>query len=151
MGQKGRVFTGCRARFMIEGKKVGYATNVSGSEEVQYDPLEVLDNVEVEEFVPVAYRVTFTASLVRIVGETIKSAGWFPKTGTTTEDHLKNILLQGINGDMSAVIEDSHTGAKICTVEQMKMQSRNFTINARGMVGKDCTFVAIRMRDESEL
>jgi hypothetical protein len=150
MGQKGRVFTGCRARFMIEGKKVGYATNVSGSEEVQYDPLEVLDNVEVEEFVPVAYRVTFTASLVRIVGETIKSLGLFPKTGNTTEDHLKNILLQG---DMSAVIEDTGTSpaTKVCTVEQMKMQSRNFTINARGMVGKDCTFVATRMRDESEV
>ena len=148
MGQKGRVFTGYRARFMIEGKKVGYATNVSGSEEVSYDPLEVLDNVEVEEFVPIAYRVTFTASLVRIVGETIKSMGLFPKTGNTTEDHLKNILLQG---DMSAVIEDSKTGSKVCTVEQMKMQSRNFTINARGMVGKDCTFVATRMRDESEV
>lgn len=147
MGQKGRVFTGCRARFMIEGKKVGYATNVSGSEEVRYDPLEVLDNVEVEEFVPVGYTVTFTAALVRIVGETIKSQGFFPKTGVDTETHLKNILLQG---DMSAVIEDTKTGDKICTVQQMKMQSRNFTINARGMVGKDCTFVATRMLDESE-
>ena len=148
MGQKGRVLTGCRARFMVEGKKVGYATNVSFSEEVQYDPLEVLDNVEVEEFVPTAYRCTFTATLVRIVGETIKSEGWFPKSGSTTEDHLRNILLQG---DMSAVIEDTSTGKKICTVEQLKMQSRNSTINARGMVAKDCTFVCVRCKDESEV
>jgi len=133
---------------MIEGKKVGYCTNVAGSEEIQYDPLEVLDNIEVEEFVPVAYRVTFTASLVRIVGETIKSLGLFPKSGTSTEDHLKNILLMK---DMAAVIEDSNNpGTKICTVEQMKMQSRNFTVNARGMVGKDVTMVAVRMKDESE-
>ena len=147
MGQKGRVFTGARARLMIDGKKVGYCTNVAGSEEVQYDPLEVLDNIEVEEFVPVAYRVTFTASLVRIVGETIKSMGLFPKSGTSSDDHLKNILLMG---DMVAVIEDSKTSKKIATVEQIKMQSRNFTVNARGMVGKDCTFVATRMKDESE-
>jgi hypothetical protein len=133
---------------MIEGRKVGYATNVSGSEEVQYDPLEVLDNIEVEEFVPVAYRATFTASLVRISGETVKSMGWFPKTGNDPEIHLRNILDMG---EMVAVIEDTKTGNKIATAEQLKMQSRNFTVNARGMVGKDVTFVTARMRDESEV
>jgi hypothetical protein len=146
-GEKGRVFTGARARFMIDGKKVGFATNCAGGEEIQYDPLELLDNIEVDEFVPVAYRVTFTASLVRVVGETIKSQGFFPQSGQTTEEHLTNILLMG---DMVAVIEDSKTNQKIMTLEQMKMASRNFTINARGIVGKDTTFVSVRMRDESE-
>lgn len=146
-GQKGRVFTGARARFMIDGKKVGFATNVAGSEELQLDPVEVLDNIEVDEFVPVAYRVTFTASLVRIIGETIKSEGFFPKSGTSPDEHLTNILLQG---DMVCVIEDSKTSKKMMTLEQVKMASRNFTINARGIVGKDVTFVAVRMKDESE-
>lgn len=146
-GEKGRVFTGARARLLIEGKKVGFATNCAGSEELQLDPLEVLDNIEVDEFVPVAYRVTFTASLVRIVGETLKSEGYFPKSGQTSAEHLTNILLMG---DMVAVIEDSKTGKKIMTLEQMKTASRNFTINARGIVGKDVTFVAVRMKDESE-
>ena len=31
-GEKGRVYTGARARFMVGGRKMGYATNVSGSE-----------------------------------------------------------------------------------------------------------------------
>lgn len=146
-GQKGRVFTGARARFLIDGKKVGFATNVAGSEELQLDPLELLDNIEVDEFVPVAYRVTFTASLVRIVGETIKSQGFFPKSGTSPAEHLTNILLQG---DMVCVLEDSKTSKKIMTLEQVKMASRNFTVNARGIVGKDVTFVAVRMKDESE-
>jgi hypothetical protein len=132
---------------MIDGKKVGYATNVAGSEEYQYDPVEVLDNIEVEEFVPVAYRVTFTASLVRIMGETIKSQGYFPQGGTSPADRLTNVLLQG---DMVCVIEDSKTNTKMMTLEQVKMSSRNFTVNARGIVGKDVTFVAVRMRDESE-
>lgn len=146
-GEKGRVFTGARARFMIDGKKVGFATNVAGSEELQLDPLELLDNIEVDEFVPVAYRVTFTASLVRIVGETVKSEGYFPKSGTSPDEHLTNILLQG---DMVCVLEDSKTGKKVMTLEQVKMASRNFTVNARGIVGKDVTFVAVRMKDESE-
>jgi hypothetical protein len=147
MPEKGRVFTGARARFSIDGRKVGYATNVSGSEEIQYDPVEVLDNIEVEEYVPVAYRVTFNASLVRIVGETVKSEGFFPTGGTSTEERLQNILLQP---DLVATIEDTKTNKIICTVEQMKMSSRNFTVNARGIVGKDVTFVCIKMKDESE-
>jgi hypothetical protein len=147
MAEKGRVFTGARARFLLKGKKVGYATNVAGSEEIQWDPIEVLDNIQVEEFVPTAYRVTFTASLVRIIGETVKSLGFWPQQGTSPEEHLENILLQG---ELVAVIEDNKTGRAMMTLEQVKLASHNFTINARGIVGQDLTFVAIRMKDESE-
>lgn len=41
MPEKGRVFTGARARFIYNGRKVGYATNVAGSEEIQWDPVSV--------------------------------------------------------------------------------------------------------------
>ena len=92
MPEKGRLFTGARARFSINGIKVGYARNVAVTEEIQYDPVEILDNIEVEEFVPVAYRVTFTASQFRIIGETVKSLGFFPNLGANTEEHLENIL-----------------------------------------------------------
>jgi hypothetical protein len=146
--EKGRVFTGCRARFLLNGKKVGYATNCSGSEEITYDELVVLDNIETEEFVPIGYRVTFTASFARIVGETIKSLGYFPKAGTSPEEHLTNILTQG---DLVAVLQDSKTGRTVLTVEQVKVGSQNFTVNARGMVATDQTFLAIRMKDESEV
>ena len=147
MPEKGRVFTGARARLMVHGKKIGYATNVAGSEEIQYDPIEVLDNIQVEEFVPVAYRVTLTASKVRIVGESLKTQGLFPPIGTSPEEHLTNILL---SGDMSAVIEDSKSpGASIAKYEQVKIASQNYTVNARGVVGEDVTFVAVRSSDES--
>ena len=149
MSDKGRVFTGARARFSIQGRKVGYATNCAGSEEIEYQPVEVLDNIEVEEFVPTAYRVTFTASLIRIVGNTLKSEGFFPKSGQTPAEHLTNILLQG---DLVATIEDTKSPpTMIMALEQVKIQSRNFTINARGIVGKDVTFVCTRMKDESEV
>lgn len=147
---KGKVFTGCRAKFSLNSKVVGWATNVSLSEEIQYDPLEVLDNIEVEEWVPVAYRVTFTASFVRIVGRSVKSEGWFPAGGTSPQERLQNILLQP---DLVATIEDSNdaTSNPLMTVEQVRMQSRNITVNARGIVGKDVTFVAKRIKDESEV
>lgn len=144
MAAKGRLFTGARARFSIEGTKVGYARNVAVTEEIQYDPVEVLDNIEVEEFVPVAYRVTFTASQFRIIGETLKSLGFFPSNGGDTNEHLENIL---VSGDLVATIEDTATGTLFATVEQCKVASHNWTVDARGVVGEDMTFVAIRVRD----
>ena len=146
-GQKGRVITGARARFMINGKKVGFATGVNGTEEIEYQPAEVLDNIEVDEWVPVAYRASLSAEILRIVGETVKSEGFFPQSGTGPEEHLQNILLQG---DMVCSIEDSKTGRVLMVGEQVKMSSRNFRITARGIAGTDVNFVVTRMRDESE-
>jgi hypothetical protein len=147
VAEKGRLFTGARARFSINGVKVGYARNVAVTEEIQYDPVETLDNIEVEEYVPVAYRVTFTASQFRIIGETVKSLGYFPNVGTNVEEHLENIL---ISGDLTATVEDTKTGKLFATLEQVKVASHNWTIDARGVVGEDLTFVAIRVKDESE-
>jgi len=148
MAEKGRLFTGARARFSINGVKVGYARNVNVSEEITYEPIEVMDNIEVEEYVPTGYRVTFTASMFRIIGETLKSQGWFPQNGANTEEHLSNIL---ITGELTATIEDTKTGKLFATLEQVKIQSHNWTLDARGVVGQDVTFNAIRVKDESEI
>lgn len=148
MAEKGNLFTGARARFSLDGVKVGFARNVTVREEIQLDPVEVLDNIEVEEYVPVAYRVTFSASIFRIIGETLKSRGWFPKTGANVEEHLTNILN---SGELTATIEDTRSGSIFATLEQVRLQSHNWTIDARGVVGEDVEFVAIRLKDESEV
>lgn len=109
---------------------------------------EVLDNIEVEEYAPIAYNVRLRASQFRIVGETLKSLRYFPSIGANTEEHLSNILT---SGDLTATIEDSKSGKIIATIEQVKVSSHNWTIDARGIVGEDVEFVAIRMKDESEI
>ena len=146
--QKGRILTGARMRFLINGAKVGYARNVNISEELRYDPVEVLDNIEVEEYVPIGYSVRLRASQFRIVGETLKSLGYFPKVGANTEEHLSNVLT---SGDMTATLEDTKTGKIAATLEQVKIASHNWTVDARGIVGEDVEFVAIRNKDESEI
>jgi hypothetical protein len=148
VAEKGLIITGARARFSIEGVKVGFATDVNLGEEIQYEEANVLDNIEVEEYVPVGYRVTFTSRKFRIVGETLKSRGWFPSLGSNTEEHLQNILT---TGELAATIEDTKTGKILATVEQVKIASHNYAINARGIVGQDVTFNAIRLKDESEV
>lgn len=148
MAEKGKLFTGARARFLLNGTKVGYARNVSGREEINYEEVNVLDNIQVEEHVPTGYTCSLTAGLFRIVGKTLKSQGWFPSLGANTEEHLSNILT---NGTLVATIEDNQTGEIIATYEQVKIRSHNFTIDARGVVGEDVEFVAIRAKDESEV
>lgn len=146
--EKGLVFTGARARFLINGIKIGWAQNVTGGEEIQYDPVDVLDNIEVQEYVPIGYLATLSASRVRIINKTTKSQGFFPSVGGNSDEHLTNILNAG---DLAGQVEDNATNAIFANYEQVRMASHNWTINARGIVGNDMTFVAIRARDESEI
>lgn len=146
--EKNVVLTGARARFLINGVKVGFATNVSVSETITYEPVQVLDNIQVQEHVPTGYDVTLSMSRIRIVGKTLKSQGFFPSVGANAEEHLSNVLT---NGELVCVLEDNETGTILGTFEQCKVQSHNWTINARGIVGNDVTFVCIRVKDESEV
>jgi hypothetical protein len=142
------VITGARARFMINGQKVGYARNVSVGEMLRYDPVEVLDNIEVQEHVPVAYTVQLRVGKFRLLGDTMKSLGYFPKTGGSSTEHLSNVLTSGV---MTAAIQDSKTGANLATIEGVRVASTNWNVDARGVVGEDVDFVAIRSKDESEV
>ena len=144
---KGKIFTGARAKLFLAGKAIGYARNVAVTEEIEYQPVEVLDNIEVEEHVAVSYRVRFTCSMFRIVGATLKSEGFFPNSGKNSTEHLENVLL---SGDLTASLYDTRSGDIIANVTGVRVASHNFTVDARGIVGEDCEFVAIRVTDESE-
>jgi hypothetical protein len=148
--EKGRVFTGCRARLIIKGTAVGYARNCSGGETLTYERIKVLDRIETLEHVPTDYDVRFTAGEVRIIGETLKSAsrGIFPRVGANAEEHLSNVLT---NGDLLINIQDNQTDKLFMTLEQARCTSNNWTIDAMGVVGVEMEFVGIRMRDETEV
>ena len=141
------VLSGARAKFSIEGVPVGYATGVSLREMVTYEPVKVLDSIQVAEHVPVDFEVTMTANMIRLVGQTLKSLGWFPVQGATPKDHLDNILAMG---QLVAHLEDNQTGDQLMVVEGVRISERNITVTSRGVVGVDVTMVAIRARDEAD-
>jgi len=143
MAGRGLVLSGARARLMIEGVKVMYATNVSYSEEIQHDPVEVLDNFAVAEFVPVAYRCTFSAQMVRVLTNPIKL-----RDGVVILPRLEDILDAP---ELTATIEDSKTGTIVANIERVKATRYTQNTGARGIVLNDVEFVAIRIRDESEI
>jgi hypothetical protein len=133
------VFSGARARFKVDGVVVGFAGGVSGSESIDYEPVDVLDLLEVREFVPVAYRCTLNAQIFRVIGKSLKALGIFP-----TEE---NILT---SGDLTCTIEDRLTGNTAAQFEACKCQEHTFDVTARGIVSENVTFVTIRLRDEFE-
>lgn len=134
------VFSGARARFKINGRLVGFAAGVSGSESIDYEPVDVLNLLEVREFVPVAYRATLSAQIFRVIGKSLKGLGIFPVE--------ENILT---SGDLTCTVEDVITGETMAQFEQCKASEHSFDITARGIVSENTTFVTIRLRDEFEL
>ncbi len=134
------VFSGARARFKIDGNPVGFAAGVSGSEAIDYEPIDVLNLLEVREFVPVAYRVTLSAQIFRVIGKSLKALGIFPV--------LENILT---TGDLTCDVEDRLTGETMGQFQSCKAQEHTFDITARGIVSENVTFVTIKLRNEFEL
>lgn len=150
-------FSGARAIFSINGKKVAFASGCDGDEEAMYEPLDVLDNIEVEEHVPVGYRVSFSAEIFMTIPGTpdarapregvygsLKQLGVFPKPGT---DPLGFLL----GGEMVCTIRDRITNKIITQVEGCKASRKGFRITARGVVGENVSFVAKRLKDYSEI
>lgn len=137
-----QTFSGARARLKINGNIVGFAGGVSGSESIDYEPVDVLDLLEVKEFVPVAYRATVSAQMFRIIGKDLKALGIFP-TGPDT-----NILT---SGDLTISVEDKITGNTAAQFEQCKTSEHSFDISARGLVAENVSFVTIRLKMESEI
>jgi hypothetical protein len=149
-------FSGARAIFRIDGQKIAFAANVDGEEEIGYETVDVLDNLEVEEHVPTAYRVSFSCGIFRTIRGTptartpregtfgsVKEMGLFPKAG----QDLLNVLT---SGTLTCTIEDRLTKKIIMQLEECKMASNNFSVTSRGIVSTNCRWVAKRMKDESE-
>jgi len=150
------VVSGARALFSVRPNNsspidVAYASGVNGSEEIQYEPVEVLNELEVKEWVPVAYRVTLSASVFRTFQDTAQSGsrkglgslrvqGMFPKNTSSI------LSFQ----EMSAAITDNkiNPSKTLLLFEGVQLASYNFSITARGLVGQDVTFVCKRAKDE---
>lgn len=136
------VFSGARARFKVDGAVVGFAGGVSGSESVDYEPVDVLDLLEVKEHVPVAYRATLSAQVFRVIGKSLKQQQIFPGKRGQGDNEILNAL------ELTCSIEDKITGEIMAQFERCKAQEHTFDITARGIVSENVTFVTVRLQDE---
>jgi hypothetical protein len=134
-----QTFSGARAIFFINGAEIGFAGGVSGEEMIDYEPVDVLNLLEVREHVPVSYRVSLNAQIFRVVGNSLKAQGILPR--------LEDIIT---SGDLEAAIQDSVRGETVQLFQGVRCAGHSFDITARGIVNENVPFVAVRVLDESE-
>lgn len=142
------VFTGPRCRFTLSGTVIALGRSVQIQEELVYDPIKVLDNLEVLEHEPIDYNCSMSAAEVLIVGKTLEALGFFAQKGQTPQDHLRSILALP---DITAQLEDNVGETIIARVFGVKIASKSFAVDARTSVGRDIQFVARRVVEASEL
>lgn len=143
-----KVFSGARAIFVFNGTAIAFASGVDGSEEIMYQPVETLDNLEVVEHVPVGYRTTLSCSMFRTISK-----------GPSTDDTPGSIKQQNImpleqniltTEGVDVFIVDRVSGKTIATFHNVKTASYRFSITARGIVAQNVQFVTTRLTDEAE-
>jgi len=139
-----QVVTGARALFLKDNEPIAYAGNVDGSEEVTYEPIDVINNIFVQEHAPTGYRATMNASIFRVPNSSLKKLGLFPKTGSPITD-----IIQAV--PMTVVLQDSVTNVILAQFSGVKASNTSFSVAARGVWSNNISFVAIRAIDESEI
>lgn len=145
----GNVISGARARLFVDGQAVGYATGVDVSQEYQYEPIRVLDNIEVSEFVPIGYECSASCRRVRFVPGSLRGPDLsvIPKLGRTPEDHLRNILDRSDGYDIQV---DDRIASQTVALLLGAVATRNaWSLDARGIIGESIDFLAIKLADEA--
>lgn len=132
------VMTGAKAIFRLNGDQVAYASNVSFNESIQLEEVNVLDRLEVLEHAEVGYRVDFSCQSFRVANSSVKQLGIMQRLGS--------ILTQG---ELTAEIIDRTTNAVILLMEGVKLESRQTSVDARGLMTETWSFKGRKSSDEA--
>jgi hypothetical protein len=129
--------------FKVADTPVAYAGNVSGEETIDYEPVDVLDLLEVKEHVPVAYRASLNAQVFRVIGQSLKALGIFPR--------IQDVITSSA---LTSTIEDARPveGGRraMAFFTGVRAAGHTWDTTARGLTSDNVNFVAIRVEDESE-
>lgn len=143
--EKRQIFTGCRARILMNGQRVGWAKGVSGTREYSKEAIEVVDNIETEEFATTGYRVSMRCSLVGIVTQSLVQMGLLPNIGQNSEDHLKAAIALA---PFKIQVEDNITHKVQWEFSDCEIATESFDVMARSVMGKDVSIVGIRVKSD---
>lgn len=149
MSDKKDIFSGARAALYIGNEEIGYATGCSGGEDIDLVPVVTLNNVQVREFVPVGYSVSFSASRVVLLTKSFKREGIFPKTDKDAATHLDNMLNAGGEEGLTVNIFDK-SGELFMSLQKAQMASRSWSFGPRDVVGEDVNFVGVRIYEQAD-
>jgi len=133
------IVTGANGFLELNGQPVAFCRGINFSYSIQYEPMDVLDNIEVEEFVPVAYRVdSLSAELIDAMGETLIGRGIQPP-----QDQVATVQ------EYTLVLKDRPRDAAFGTLEGVRFQNRSLGFRKGQVTASNIGFVAKRFRDQS--
>lgn len=130
--------TGAKAIFRLQGVQVAFASSVNWNETIQLEEVNVLDQIIISELAEVGYRVDMSCHNFRVANQSVKQLGFMPK--------ISQILTQG---ELTAEIIDRATNAVILLMEGVKLESRQTSVDARGLMVETWNFRGRKASDES--
>lgn len=133
------VFSGARAKLIVDGAEIGFATGVSASEQIQLQRVDVLGNIDSQEIVPVGRVVSVQADFVRITNQSLNELGIMPRGGTTDVINFPEITLE---------VYDQISDVPVWRVEGARCESRSWQVQSGSIVTANASFQARRLYDE---
>ena len=133
-----QVMTGAKAIFRLNGVQVAFASSCTYNENIQLEEVNVLDKLDVVEFAETGYKVDLSCQNFRVANKSVKQLGIMSKLG--------DILTQG---ELTAEIIDRTTNAVLLLMEGVKLESRQTTVDARGLMTETWSFKGRKSSDEA--
>jgi len=133
------VLSAPRAKLIIDGTEIGYASNISATENIVLQRVDVLGDIDSKEIVPVGRSVSVQAGFVRISGESLKDLGMIPRGGTLEVLNFAEITIE---------VYDQVGDFPVLRIEGCRAESRNWTVQAGSVVSVNASFQARRIYDE---
>ena len=133
------VFSGARAKLIVDGAEIGFATGVSASGQIQLQGVDVLGNIDSQEIVPVGRVVSVQADFVRITNQSLNDLGIMPRGGTTDVINFPEITLE---------VYDQISDVPVWRVEGARCESRSWQVQSGSIVTANASFQARRLYDE---
>lgn len=135
------VFSGARAKLIVNGQEIGFATGVSASENIQLQRVDVLGNIDSQEIVPVSRVVSIQADFVRITNKSLNELGIMPRGNTVDVLSFPEITLE---------VYDQIGDAPVWRVEGARCESRSWQVQSGSIVTVNASFQARRIFDEQD-
>ena len=132
------VMTGAKAIFRLNGTQIAYASSCNYNENIQLEEVNVLDRIDTLEHAEVGYRVDLSCQTFRVQNESVKQLGIMPR--------LQDIL---VSGEITAEVVDRQTNTILLLMTGVKLESRQTTVDARGLMTETWNFRGKIAQDEA--
>ncbi len=118
-----KVLTGSKAALKINGVKVGYVGGVQVTEDNELTDVDVIDQIEVAEQAETGHKVSFSATMFKIDGNSTTQLGISPA-------NLRDLMTQP---ELTMELYNSVEDRVEYTVSGVKWAGGDGSLNARGV------------------